>query len=402
MPLTDIKIKSLKPSRRPFKKFDTEGLYIQVTPSGNKLWRYKYSFNGRNKTLSIGRYPLISLKEARDKRYEAQKLILEGIDPSIAKQEAKQNTGNSFGLIAEQWFNNKKAGWSKKYAGIIWRRIEKNLLPYLKNRKIHDITTGELLRVLRKIEQRGAIETTHRTGKTASQIFIYAIACGLIENNPANDIIKALQVVKVTHMAAITKPVRIGELLRAIDGFQGTFIVECALKLLPYVFVRPGEFRKAEWSEIDFQKFLWTIPAARMKMKKEHLVPLSKQAMKILNSLHPLTSHGKYIFPSVRTNSRPMSDNTLNVALRRLGYTKEQMCAHGFRTTASTNLHEMGWKSEVVERQLAHVDKNSVRSIYNKAEYLEERTRMMQSWADYLDRLKTGAKVIPFKKSKET
>jgi integrase len=399
MPLTDVTIKSLMPSTKPFKKFDGEGLYIHVTPAGSKLWRYKYKFNGRSKIFSIGKYPLISLKEARQKRVGAQRLLAEGIDPSIAKQENKQNNNSSFGLIAEQWFKNNKPKWSKKYAATVWRRIEKNLLPNLKNRKINKITTGELLRVLRKIEQRGAIDTTHRAGQAASQIFIHAIACGLIENNPANDIVKALQVVQVKHLPAITKPVEVGELMRAIDGFQGTFVVECALKLLPYVFVRPGELRKAEWSEIDLKNCLWTIPVQRMKMKREHLVPLSKQALKILNNIHPLTGDGKYIFPSVRTDTNPLSNNTLNVALRRLGYSKEQMCAHGFRTTASTNLHEMGWKSEVVERQLAHVDKNAIRGIYNRAEYLDERIKMMQSWADCLDNWKSGAEVIPFRKA---
>jgi len=400
MPLTDVKLKSFKPSKKPFKKFDGGGLYIYITPAGSKLWRYKYKFNGRDKTLSIGKYPLISLKGARFKHQEAQKLLSEGIDPSADKRESKLKSFNSFGSIAKQWFDNKKPGWSEKYSKKVWRGMEINLLPWLKNRPVDEITTRMVLDVLRNIEKRGAIETAHRTGQIASQIFIYAIACDFLDNNPANDISKALQVNPEKNLASITDPVKVGELLRAMDDFQGTFVVQCALILLPYVFVRPGELRKAEWMEIDFKNSLWTIPAHRMKMKREHIVPLSGQALDILNTIHPLTGQGKYIFPAVHTASRPMSNNTLNVALRRLGYTKDQMCAHGFRTTASTNLHEMGWKSEVVERQLAHVDKNSIRGTYNKAEYIEERIRLMQAWADFLDSLKSGAEIIPFKKEK--
>jgi len=398
MSLTDVQIKSLKPSKKPIKKFDGGGLYIHITPAGSKLWRYKYKYNGLSKIFSIGKYPIIGLKDARSKHMKAQKLLLNGIDPSANKKEKKLNRFNNFGAIAQQWFDNQKPGWSENYSKKVWRGMEINLLPWLKNKPINEITTRMVLDVLRNIEKRGAIETAHRTGQIANQIFIFAIAWEFLDNNPANDISKALQVNPEKNLAAITNPVEVGELLRAMDEFQGTFVVQCALKLQPFVFVRPGELRKAEWKEIDFKNCLWTIPAHRMKMKREHIVPLSKQALELLNSIHPLTGHGKYIFPAVHTDSRPMSNNTLNVALRRLGYSKDQMCAHGFRTTASTNLHEMGWKSEVVERQLAHVDKNSIRGTYNKAEYIEERIKMMRSWADYLDGLKSGAEIIPFKK----
>lgn len=273
-----------------------------------------------------------------------------------------------------------------------------NILPWLKDRPITEITTAELLKVLRRVESRGAFDTSRRVCQYLSNIFIYAVAGGYAENNPASDLSKVLKVVPKRNLPVITDPSKIGELLRAIDGFQGTFVVKCALRFLPLVFVRPGELRKAEWPEFDIKTGIWAIPAHRMKMKRDHIVPLSRQAIEILKELQPLTGNGGYVFPSVRTPSRPMSENTLNVALRRLGYTKDEMVSHGFRTTASTRLHEMGWKSEIVEFQLAHADRNKIRGVYNRAEYLEDRKRMMQAWADYLDGLRNEEKVIPFRR----
>lgn len=401
MYLTDKAIKGTKPKSQVYRLADGKGLYLEVTPQGSKLWRYRYRFNDKQKTLALGVYGEVSLADARDKHQEARKLVAAGIDPMIARKQEKAQRSNEFGKVAKEWWYNKKDGWSEDHGRIIWNRLAKNVLPWLENRPIHEITTGELLGVLRKMESRGAVETAHRVGQVCNQLFIYAIACGYLESNPASSISKALKERKVKNMPAITEPKEITELLRAIDGLGGTYTVKCAMRFLPLVFVRPGELRTAEWVNISLDDALWIIPAAKMKMSRDHIVPLSKQAVEILRELQPLTGGGKYVFPSVRTKARPMSENTLNVALRRLGYSKDDMVAHGFRTMASTRLHEMGWKSEIIEFQLAHADKNKIRGVYNRAEYLEERKRMMQGWADYLDALKNEEKVIPFRRSGE-
>jgi integrase len=398
MPLTDIQIKKLKPADKPQRVYDGGGLYLEVSPAGGKLWRYKYRFGGRYKVLSIGKYPHITLSEARDKHQEARKQLENGIDPSAAKKAAKLKRTNAFGVVAEEWYHNKRGGWSENYAKDTWNRLEKNVLPWLKDRPVDEISTAELLRILRKIEARGAVESAYRVGQICGQVFIYGIACGYLENNPANNLSRALKERKVKSMPAITEPGRITGLLRVIDNADGTLVVRSALQFIAYTFPRPGELRKAQWTEFDFEAAMWTIPADRMKMKRPHLIPLSRQAVEILKELEPLTGSGPYVFPSIRTNSRPMSENTLNVALRRLGYSKDEMVSHGFRTMASTNLHEMGWPTEVVEMQLSHIDRNAVRAAYNKALYLEERKRMMQAWADYLDELKSGAAIIPMKR----
>lgn len=400
MPLTNTQIKNLKPAEKPKKIYDGSGLYLEVTPAGGKLFKYKYRFNGKEKTLSLGKYPDVSLSDARDKHQEARKQLAAGFDPSGVKQAEKYKQSSMFGDVALEWWESQKEKWTPAHAQSIWRRLETNALPWLKNKSITEITTAELLRVLRQVESRNALDTTKRIANYFSNIFIYAVACGYCENNPAAGLTKALKIAPKKSYPAITEPDQIGELLRAIDSFQGSFTVKQALRLAPLVFVRPGELRRAEWEEIDLDAALWTIPAEKMKMKRNHLVPLSKQAVEILQEIEPLTGAGKYVFPSIRTKARPMSENTLNVVLRRLGYSKDEMVTHGFRTMASTRLHEMGWKSEVVEFQLAHADKNKVRGTYNRAEYLEERKRMMQAWADYLDSLKSGAEVIPIKKNK--
>ena len=371
---------------------------MEVTPAGGKLWRFKYRFNGKYKTLSIGKYPLVSLAEARERLREAKKQLADGVDPSAAKRERKLNQEKVFETVALEWWQAKRGKWSEGHANLVWQRLEKNVLPWLKSRPVTELTTRELLEVLKRVEARGAIETSRRIGQILNQIFIFAVAAGYCENNPASNLNLALKETKTRHMPAITDPDAIGALLRAIDSFQGTFVVRQALRLAPLVFVRPGELRKAEWEDFDLDGALWTIPAHKMKMKRDHLVPLSRQAVEILRELEPLTGDGRYVFPSVRTKARPISENTLNAALRRLGYSKDEMVAHGFRTMASTRLHELGWRSEVIELQLAHADKNTVRGVYNRAEYLEERRRMMQAWADYLDSLKAGGKVLAFKR----
>jgi len=399
MYLTDKAVKGAKPKSQVYRIADGKGLYLEVDPKGSKLWRYRYRFNGKQKTLALGVYDDVSLAGARDKHQEARKLLAAGIDPMAARKKEKAQQSNEFGKIAKEWWENKKGGWSKGHASTVWDRLEKNVLPWIESRPVHEISTGELLGVLRKMESRGAIETAHRVGQVCNQIFIYAIACGYLENNPASGISKALRVRKSKNMPAITEPKKIKELLHAIDGLGGTLVVKSALKFIPLVFVRPGELRKAEWTEFDLDQGMWTIPAAKMKMKRDHIVPLSRQAIEILAELYPLTGDGKYVFPTIRTKARPMSENTLNAALRRLGYTGDEMVAHGFRTMASTRLHELGWKSEIIEFQLAHADKNKIRGVYNRAEYLEDRKRMMQAWADYLDALKNEEKIIPFRRS---
>jgi len=397
VPLTDVRIRNLKPKDRSYKVFDGGGLYLEITPAGGKLWRFKYRFDGKHKTLSIGKYPLISLAEAREKHMEAKKLLEKGIDPSAAKREQRLKQAKTFEAMASEWWHAKKDKWSPDHASLVWRRLEVNVLPWLKSGPIAEMSTRELLEVLRRVEDRGAIETARRVGQILNQVFIFSVAAGYCENNPAGNLNQALKECRPKSFPAITEPEKIRELLLAIDSFSGSFIVRQALRLAPLVFVRPGELRKAEWTEIDLERALWTIPAEKMKKKRPHLVPLSRQAVEILKELQPLAGHGKYVFPSVRTNERPMSENTLNVALRRLGYSKDEMVAHGFRTMASTRLHEMGWPSHVIETQLAHVDRNSVRAVYNRAEYLEDRIRMMQAWADYLDALRVGTNVLPFR-----
>ncbi|RLG28706.1 integrase [Methanosarcinales archaeon] len=395
--LTDTEIRNLKPREKAYKVFDGGGLYLEITPIGSKLWRYRYRYKGKNKTLALGKYPVISLAEARKKHLEAKRMLANGLDPSAMKRKEKLRNAKTLEVVAREWWEAKRAKWSEDHASLVWRRLEVNVLPWLKDRPVMEITSRELLEVLKRVEARGAVETARRIGQVLNQVFIFAVAAGYCDNNSASNLNKALKECRPRSFPAITEPKKIKELLLAIDSFSGSFVVKQALRFAPLVFVRPGELRKAEWVEINLEERLWTIPAEKMKKKRPHLVPLSRQAVEILQELKPLTGEGKYVFPSVRTNDRPMSENTLNAALRRLGYSKDEMVAHGFRTMASTRLHEMGWPSHVIEIQLAHVDRNSVRAVYNKAEYLEERRKMMQAWADYLDALKSGAKVLALK-----
>jgi len=402
MSLTDVQIKALKPSAKPVRAFDGNGLYLEVTPSGGKLWRYKYRFGGKAKLLSIGKYPDVSLSGARKKHQEAREQLAAGLDPSAFKREQKLKQTKTFETVATEWWRAQKPKWTEAYANTLWRRLKNDILPWLKNRPIDEITTAELLSALRRVESRGAVDTAHRICQYLNNIGIYSVACGYIENNPANNLVKALTQTLKRPMAAITEPKRIGALLKAIDDFEGSFVVKQALRIAPLVFVRPGELRSAEWSMINLDTAEWIIPAAKMKMRRDHIVPLSRQAVEILREIEPLTGRGRFVFPSIRTAARPMSENTINVALRRLGYSKDEMTGHGFRTMASTRLHEMGWKSEVIEMQLAHADKNKIRGIYNKAEYLDSRVAMMQAWADYLDFLKNEEakdKVISLRRS---
>lgn len=404
MPLTDTACKNAKPKPdgKPAKYTDEKGMYLLVNQTG-KYWRLDYRHANKRKTLAIGVYPTVSLKDAREKRDEARRLLAEDIDPGehrkVAKASKVLQAENSFEAVAREWFAKFKPTWTDGHAERIIRRLERDIFPWLGSRPIADIEAPELLGNLQRIERRGAIETAHRAMQNTSQIFRYAIATGRAKYNPAADLTGALAPTIKTSFPTITDPARIAELLRAIDGYQGTLATICALKLAPLVFVRPGELRQAEWSEIDLENALWVIPAARMKMREKHFVPLSRQAVAILTELKPLTGNGRYVFPGARTNGRPMSENTVNAALRRLGYDKDTMTGHGFRHMASTLLNEQGWNRDAIERQMAHAERNSIRATYNYAEYLPERNKMMQAWADYLDGLKTGAVVTPLFKT---
>jgi integrase len=394
--LTDIKLKSLKPKEKLYAVTDEKGLSIEVPPKGSKRWRFKYRFGGKQKRLSLGIYPEVSLREAREKRDACRKQVAGGIDPSdLRKAEKLELAGHeSFEFVTREWHAKYKHNWSYDHAKRTIERFEKNVFPWLGRLNINDIKPPELLAVLRRIEDRGALDTAHRVHQQCGQVFRYAIATGKAERDTAADLKGALAPVRTKHHASITDPVKIGELMRAINGYSGSFVTACALKLAPLVFVRPGELRHAEWSEFDLDNAEWRIPAEKMKMGTLHIVPLSKQAINILNDLNGLTGRDRYLFPSNRTKERPISNNTVNGALRRLGYTKDEMTGHGFRSMASTLLNEQGWNRDAIERQLAHSERDGVRAAYNYAEYLPERKKMMQAWADYLDGLAAGAQII--------
>ena len=407
MPLTDSAIRKAKAkinskgieTNKPYKMGDGGGLYLEVSTSGGKYWRLKYRFSSKEKRLSIGVYPAVTLKEARAKREEAKKLLSNGIDPSEYKKSIKQiDNLNSFEQVALEWHTKFKPNWTEDHGRRILTRLEKDVFPWIGNRSINEITASEVLTVLRRVESRGALETSHRVMQNCGQVFRYAVAIGKAERDPTGDLKGALPPVKQKHLASITEPNKIGGLLRAIDGYKGHLISRSAMRLAPYVFVRPGELRHAEWSEIDMENAEWRIPAEKMKMRVMHIVPLSKQVLEIFKEIQPLTGKGRYVFPSVRTNTRPMSENTVLGGLRRLGYSKEEMTGHGFRSMASTLLNEQGWNRDAIERQLAHAERDSVRAAYNYAEHMPERKKMMQAWADYLDGLASGADVIPINK----
>ncbi|MCU7865515.1 MAG: tyrosine-type recombinase/integrase [Candidatus Thiodiazotropha sp. (ex Lucinoma borealis)] len=401
MALTDTAVRNAKSKEKDRKLFDGGGLFLLVKPNGARYWRFKYRFHGREKLLALGVYPDVTLKSARDKRDDARKQIADGIDPSEARkaEKAARNNENSFEAIAREWWRNRAWNWSESHSSRIMLRLENDVFPWIGTKSIGEITPAELLTVLRRVESRGSIETAHRIHQSCGQIFRYAVATLRAERDTSADLKGALPPVSKKHFASITDPKKIGELLRAMDGYQGAFITRCALQLAPLTFVRPGELRHAEWAEIDLDKAEWRIPADKMKMKTVHIVPLSTQAIAVLNEIKPLTDSGQYVFPSVRSLKRPMSENTVNAALRRLGYTKKEMTGHGFRSMASTILNEQGWYKDAIERQLAHTEGNSVRAAYNYAEHLPERIKMMQWWADYLDGLKSGADVVSIKRA---
>ena len=396
-PLTDIQVRTAKPQPKSYKLADGGGLHLLVSPSGGKLWRMDYRFNNKRKTLYLKSYPEISLVNARKSRDDARKLIANGIDPNEVKKAQKdidQVQSDTFQRIAIEWHTVFKDKWTEKHSGRLLTRLEQDFFPFLGDTPIREIKAPALLEVLRRVEIR-SVEQAHKLRGTCNQIFQYAFASGRIEANPAIGLQGILRPVKHKHMAAPTEPKAVAQLLRAIDGFTGSFVVKCALQLAPMLFVRPGELRKAEWSEINFEKAEWSIPAHKMKMRQPHLVPLSTQAVAVLKKIHLLTGAGQYVFPSRNSPLKPMSDNTINASLRRLGFDKDEISGHGFRAMARTMIHEiLHFNPDAIEAQLAHAVPDRLGRAYNRTQHLVERQKMMQEWTDYLDSLKETAKVI--------
>jgi integrase len=395
--LTDTRIRNAKPGKRPVKLSDAGGLFLLIQPHGSKLWRASYRFGGKQKTLAIGIYPNVGLKTARERRDDAKRLLAIGIDPAAQRRLAKQtaSTGNTFKAVAEEVVAKQENEGRAVSTIEKLRWLLDFAYPWIGDRPIAEVTAPELLAVLRKVEARGRYETARRLRSTCGAIFRYAVATGRAERDPSVDLRGALTAPKVNHRAAITEPAKIGALLRAIENYDGQPSTKAALRLAPLVFVRPGELRHAEWTEFDLAAAQWSIPASKMKMHRPHRVPLSRQALAILRYLHPITGGGRYLFPSVRSATRPISEGTMNAALRRLGYGPEEATPHGFRSMASTRLNEMGrWNPDAIERQLAHQEPDDVRRAYtHAAQYWSERVEMMQAWADYLDGLREGGKV---------
>ncbi|MCX5855676.1 MAG: integrase arm-type DNA-binding domain-containing protein [Deltaproteobacteria bacterium] len=404
MPLNDLKVRTAKPKEKFYKLTDGDGLYLHVTEKGSKLWRFRYRFGGKEKLLALGTYPEISLADARTRRHEARKQLAHGIDPGAVRKAQKQAATaetETFEVITREWHTKFTPTWTSGYAEKLLSALERDVFPWIGARPIKELKAPELLAVLRRIEGR-ALETAHRMRGLLGQIFRYAVATGRAERDPAADLRGALPQPKERHYPAIVDPKEVAPLLRAIDGYKGDFITKCALRLAPMLFCRPGELRQAEWSEINLDESVWNIPAEKMKMKQTHIVPLSRQAVAILTDLKPLTGTSRYVFPSLRTSKRPMSNNTVNAALRRMGYDKDTMTGHGFRAMARTILDEvLQVNPNVIEAQLAHKVPDRLGTAYNRTIHLAGRRQAMQRWADYLDELKAGAVVIPFEAAKK-
>lgn len=400
MPLTDAKVRNLKPELKPYKVSDEKGLYIRIEPRGSKIWRFDFRYGNARKTISFGAYPDVSLALARERRDNARKLLAQGINPSEQRKAQKaassERTANSFEVVAREWFARHSTNWAASHADKIISRLENDLFPWIGSKPIADIKALEILACLRRIEERGAIDTAHRALQNCGQVFRYAISTGRAEHNVAADLKGALPPAKSGHFAAITEPSKVGQLLRAMDKVSAGFVVKCALRLAPLVFVRPGELRTAQWCDIDFEKAEWRYFVT--KTKTEHSVPLPKQALDILRELHPLTGSGRYVFPGARDRDQPMSSGAIGVALRRAGYnTREEHTGHGFRAMARTILHEeLGFDRDVIEHQLAHRVPDSLGTAYNRTKFLKDRKVMMQAWADYLDRLKEETALASF------
>ena len=391
MPLTNAAVKAAKPKNKPARLFDEKGLYLEISPAGGKWWRFKYRFDGKEKRLSMGVYPDVSLKGARERRDEARRLLADGIDPSEHRKALRtarvDRAANSFEVVAREWFAARVATWSASHADRIIRRLERDIFPWIGGKPVSEIGPPELLSVVRKIEKRGALETAHRALSNCGQVFRYAVATGRAERDPSGDLKGALPPVKGEHFAATTDPGRLAEILRAIDSYRGTLTIHCALRLAPLLFVRPGELRSAEWADIDLDAGEWRYTVT--KTNTPHIVPLSRQAIAVLRELWSVTGRGRFVFPSARSDSRPMSDNAVLAAMRRMGIPKDEMSGHGFRAAARTILDEvLGVRPDLIEHQLAHAVRDPLGRAYNRTTYLPERRQMMQDWADYLDQLK--------------
>ncbi len=401
MALTDVAIRNAKPRTKPFKLADAAGLYLLVSPSGGKLWRVKFRTAGKEKLLSLGGWPDVSLATARKERDKAREALAAGADPSREKQQAKQraiaSAANTFGDVASEFLaKRKREGLSTSTADKSTYYISR-LGPAFARLPIAEIAAPDLLAVLRRIEAKGNYETARRVLQLAGRVLRYAVATARLASDPSRDLRGALTAPQPKHYGAIIEPKRAGELLRAIDGYDGQVLTRIAMQLSAHVFVRPGELRHAEWGEIDLAAGLWIIPASKMKMRKAHQVPLSRQSVDLFRQLHAITGPSGYVFPSIRTRTRPMSENTVNAALRRLGFAGDEMTAHGFRAMASTLLNESSqWNPDAIERALAHGDDDRVRAAYHRGAHWKERVELAQWWSDYLDKLRKGADVVPF------
>jgi integrase len=399
MPLSDTAIRNAKPLGKPQKLADGGGLYLLLNPNGSRWWRLKYRTGGKEKLLSLGVYPDTGLRDAREKRDAARKLLAAGIDPGAQRKAEKaageERAANSFEVVTREWHAKQSATWVELHASRIMLRLENDVFPWLGNRPIADITAKELLATVNRIVDRGAVESAHRVLQNCGQVMRYAIATGRAERNPAADLRDALPPVKQTHLAAIVEPTAIGGLLRAMDVYNGSLVTKCALRLAPLVFVRPGELRQAEWKEFDLDGAQWNIPAEKMKMREPHLVPLAPQAVEILRELQALTGRGRFVFPSARSPQRPMSNNAVLSALRRMGFATDEMSGHGFRAMARTVLDEvLHFRPDYIEHQLAHAVKDPNGRAYNRTAHLAERRKMMVAWANYLDTLKVSGNVV--------
>jgi integrase len=395
--LAAVTVQQSKPKAKPYKLSDGGGLYLLVNPNGSKYWRLKYRLYGLEKVLALGVYPIVSVIDAREKTQAAKKLIDKKIDPVSQKKQSRVAEQNDlFKYIAKDWHKKESGTWAAKHAGDVWKTINDDVLPYLGDLPIQSITTRNVLSVVKRVEKRGALVVATRVKQRIGAIFNYAIQTGCADLNPVTAMTNVIEAKKTKHRKAL-KQDQLPAYLNALDNYSGYAVTKYALQLITNVFVRPGELRKAEWSEFDVDKAIWRIPAEKMKMKEEHIVPLSLQAIEILNKVRVITGSSNYVFPGIINHKKPMSENTLTNAVRkRLEF---DATAHGFRTTASTILNEAGYRVDVIERQLAHSERNTVRATYNKATYLAERTAMMQWYSDYLDGLKSGADVVPIKKA---
>ena len=402
MALTELQVKNVK---APAKLSDGGSLFLLVTQNKtkcSKYWRFQYRFAGKQDSMALGVYPDVSLLDARAGRDAARKMLRNGIDPNAAKKTSKAAVvalnQDSLEIVAREWLSKFSKNWKESHTRTSLSRLVNDVFPWLGARPVGEIEAPELLAVLRRIESRGALSSAHRSLAICGQIFRYALATGRAKRDPSADLKGALPPHRGKRLATIVDPVKIGQLMRDIGNYKGSLVVRCALNIAPMVFLRPIEISRAEWTEINFELAEWRIPEEKMKMKKAHIIPLPTQAVAILRELHPLTGDGRYLFPNIRTSTQHMAGNTLLAAIRSMGYLPNEMTAHGFRHMASTLLNEQGFNADVIERQLAHKI-SGVRGVYNAAEYLPERKRIMQHWADYLDELAVGAKILPMSRN---